>query len=50
VKEELDRIPIFEEKIVYLTNQKYDYQQSVIDFVNKNLPHLMNNALMRLNV
>ena len=38
VKEELDRIPIFEEKIVYLTNQKFDYQQSVIDFVNKNLP------------
>ena len=38
VKEELDRIFIFEEKIVYLTNQKYDYQQSVIDFVNKNLP------------
>ena len=38
VKEELDRIPIFEEKIVFLTNQKYDYQQSVIDFVNKNLP------------
>ena len=35
VKEELDRIPIFEEKIVYLTNQKFDYQQSVIDFVNK---------------
>ena len=38
VKEELDRIIVFEEKIVYLTNQKYDYQQSVIDFVNKNLP------------
>ena len=38
VKEELDRIIIFEEKIVYLTNQKFDYQQSVIDFVNKNLP------------
>ncbi len=38
VKEELDRITIFEEKIVFLTNQKYDYQQSVIDFVNKNLP------------
>ena len=38
VKEELDRIPIFEEKIVFLTNQKYDYQQSVIDFVNKSLP------------
>ena len=38
VKEELNQIPIFEEKIVYLTNQKYDYQQSVIDFVNKNLP------------
>ena len=38
VKEELDQIPIFEEKIVFLTNQKYDYQQSVIDFVNKSLP------------
>ena len=38
VKEELDRIIIFEEKIVYLTNQKFDYQQSVIDFVNKSLP------------
>jgi hypothetical protein len=38
VKEELDRITIFEEKIVFLTNQKYDYQQSVIDFVNKSLP------------
>ena len=38
VKEELDRITIFEEKIVFLTNQKYDYHQSVIDFVNKSLP------------
>ena len=38
VKEKLDQIIVFEEKIVYLTNQKYDYQQSVIDFVNKNLP------------
>ncbi len=37
VKEELDRITIFEEKIVFLTNQKYDNQQSVIDFVNKSL-------------
>ena len=38
VKEKLDQIIVFEEKIVYLTNQKFDYQQSVIDFVNKNLP------------
>lgn len=38
VKEELDRIFVFEEKIVFLTNQKFDYQQSVIDFVNKNVP------------
>lgn len=28
----------FEDKIIYLTNEKYDYQQSNIDFVNQNLP------------
>ncbi len=27
-----------EEKIILLTNEKYNYQQSNIDFVNKNLP------------
>ena len=51
VKEELNRIPVFEEKIVFLTHQKYDYQQSEIDFVNKNLPHFdeqCNNEIARL--
>ena len=38
VKEQLEKINSFEEKIVFLTHQKYDYQQSVIDFVNPNLP------------
>ena len=38
VKEILNDIKIFEEKLVYLTHQKYDYQQSVIDFINRNLP------------
>ena len=51
VKEKLNSIKIFEEKIVYLTHQKYDYQQSVIDFVNKNLPSFdeqCNNEIARL--
>ena len=51
VKEKLKSIKIFEEKIVYLTHQKYDYQQSVIDFVNKNLPSFdeqCNNEIARL--
>lgn len=38
VKEQLDRMKNFEEKMVFLTHQKYDYQQSVIDFINPNLP------------
>lgn len=37
VKEKLKSIIVFEEKILYLTHQKYDYQQSVIDFINQNL-------------
>lgn len=37
VKEKLKSIIAFEEKILYLTHQKYDYQQSVIDFINQNL-------------
>lgn len=51
VKGKLNNITIFEEKIVYLTHQKYDYQQSVIDFVNKNLPPFdeqCNNEIERL--
>lgn len=38
VKEKLKTIENFEEKQLYLTHQKYDYQESVIDFINKNLP------------
>lgn len=39
VKEKLNGINVFEEKIVFLTHQKYDYQLSNIDFVNRNLPN-----------
>ncbi|MEN2435802.1 hypothetical protein AAH994_10345 [Weeksellaceae bacterium A-14] len=52
VKEKLNDIKIFEEKLVYLTHQKYDYQESVIDFINKNLPpfdELCSKEIERLN-
>lgn len=51
VKEQLNLISVFEEKIVFLTHQKFDYRQSVIDFVNKNLPPFdeqCNNEIARL--
>ena len=51
VREKLSKIEFFEEKIVFLVNQKSDYQQSEIDFVNKNLPQFdeqCNNEIERL--
>ena len=38
LREKLNQLEVFEEKIILLTNEKYNYQQSNIDFVNKNLP------------
>jgi hypothetical protein len=38
LREKLNLLEVFEEKIMLLTNEKYNYQQSNIDFVNKNLP------------
>lgn len=38
LKDKLQKLSVFEEKMALLTNEKCDYQQSAIIFVNKELP------------
>lgn len=38
LRNQLNMMSVFEEKIMLLTNEKYNYQLANIDFVNRNLP------------